>query len=278
MQRVLTLLTIISSVLLLSACGNKTYIDPLADGVLTVGMECAYEPYNWREFSPSETNVPLGNNTYCEGYDVQIAKIMAEKLGVKLEIKALNFEALIQNLQTKQIDAIIAGMSPTPERSKTINFTDIYYTTEQVMVIRKDSPYKNATAIEDFAGANVSAQLGTLQVDLLDQLIGANKTALYKSYPLLVNALTATAIDGFVAELPVAHKIVNSNPNLMMVAFAEGKGFKVDPADVATAIGLRKADQDLLEKLNQALAEISLETRNEWMNYYTELASKGTNE
>ncbi len=86
----------------------------LAD-TLRVGMECNYAPYNWTQAEPGEHTVPLSAGGYADGYDVQVARYLAEKLGMELEIVKTEWDGLIPALTSGagKIDAIIAGMSPT---------------------------------------------------------------------------------------------------------------------------------------------------------------------
>src|SRR5690606_5749465 len=133
-----------------------------------------------------------------------------------------------------------------------------------VIVVRKDSPYTQATSVDDFEGASISAQLGTLQEQLINQLKGAIKAAPLPDYPTLVTALKSQTIDGFIAEEPVAIQILNNNPELMMVRLTE-KGFILDESEISIAIGLRKSDTDFLIQINEALSQIPVEQRNQWM-------------
>ena len=113
-----------------------------ANGVLRVGMECAYEPYNWTEMNtPGLGAVPISGEgkqgLYANGYDVQIARYIAARLGMQLEIYAMSWESLLPALQSGTIDVIAAGMSPTAEREREIDFTDTYYESNLVVIIRK---------------------------------------------------------------------------------------------------------------------------------------------
>lgn len=239
------------------------------ENTLVVGMECAYAPYNWTTSEKTDTAVKIdGTDTYCDGYDVKIAKEIANNLDKTLIIKALDFDGLIPALEANQIDAIIAGMSPTEKRKLAINFTDTYFRSEQVMVVKENSAYINASSINDFNGARVTAQLGTLQEGLVEQLVGALAATSLPDYPTLVTALNSNTVDGFIAELPVATQIIQNNANLRMIQFSEGNGFVVLDAEVTTAIGLRKSDEVLLNDMNDVLAEISQDQRNTWMNEF----------
>lgn len=111
-------------------------------GTLKIGMECAYEPYNWTDTDGSSFGaVPISSEgqqgLYANGYDVQIAQYVANRLGLKLEIYALEWDSLIPAVNSGAIDAIVAGMSPTAERSEQLDFTDTYYESNLVVIIRK---------------------------------------------------------------------------------------------------------------------------------------------
>lgn len=111
-------------------------------GVLRVGMECAYEPYNWTDMDGTSLGaVPISgegkDGLYANGYDVQIAQYVANKLGMKLEIYSIEWDSLIPALESGAIDAIAAGMSPTAERAQQVDFTDTYYESNLVVIIRK---------------------------------------------------------------------------------------------------------------------------------------------
>ena len=176
----------------------------------------------------------------------------------------MDFKGLIPALESGEIDVIIAGMSPTAERALTINFSQEYYRSEQVMVARANGDYAQATTLNDFTGARIAAQIGTLQESLMNQINQASKQSL-NDYPSLGLALSTNAIDGFIAELPVAQGMAATNSNFKIIRFAANQGFTVSDEDIIVSVGLRKADEDLLSKVNAALALISSETRNQMM-------------
>lgn len=111
-------------------------------GTLKIGMECAYAPYNWTDVEGNSLGcVPISGegkeNLWANGYDVQIAKYLADRLGLKLEIYAIEWNSLLPALESGAIDAIAAGMSPTAERAEQIDFTDTYYESNLVVIIKK---------------------------------------------------------------------------------------------------------------------------------------------
>lgn len=111
-------------------------------GTLKVAMECAYAPFNWTEMdNPSVGAVAISGegkeNMYANGYDVQIAQYVANKLGMTLEIYAIEWDGLIPALDSGAVDAIVAGMSPTAEREEQIDFTNVYYSSNLVVIYKK---------------------------------------------------------------------------------------------------------------------------------------------
>ena len=110
-------------------------------GTLKVAMECAYAPYNWTQQTDANGAVAISSEgsagLYANGYDVQIAKYIANALGMKLEIYAEKWESLVSGVQAGTYDAIIAGMSPTSERAEQIDFTIPYYVSNLVVIYKK---------------------------------------------------------------------------------------------------------------------------------------------
>jgi ABC-type amino acid transport substrate-binding protein len=108
-----------------------------SNGTLRVSMECAYNPFNWTQTNDANGAVQYGENLYANGYDVQIAKFIAAELGMKLEIVQYEFDSMVNAVKSGNVDAIIAGMSPTAERLQEIDFTTCYYKSELVIIYKK---------------------------------------------------------------------------------------------------------------------------------------------
>lgn len=265
MRRILIVL-VVALTFILSACSQSVY-EVKEGNTLVVGMEAAYAPYNWTTTTETEFTMPLHGQAgaFVDGYDVVIAKKIAEELGLKLVIKAIDWDGLIPALQAGTIDVIIAGMSPTAVRKETVNFSSEYYRASQVMVVRTDSKYANATSISEFSGAEVIAQLGTLQDDLVNQIPGVKRGTALESYNAITNAVTSGVSDAFIAELPVAISITSSNPQLKYIQFDSENGFTVLEEDVVSAVAVRKVDNELLEAINGVLEKLSVESKEAWM-------------
>jgi putative lysine transport system permease protein len=235
------------------------------DDVFRVGMEAGYPPFNWTQSDDSNGGVPIdGNAEYAGGYDVEIAKIIAEQLGKKLVIVKTEWDGLVPALQSGKIDAIIAGMSPTAERKETIDFTDIYYKSDLVMVVLKGGKYENATSIQDFAGAKITAQLNTFHYSVIDQINGVLKQTAMDNFPAMRVALQSGIIDGYVSERPEGVSASAKNKNFVMVEFKEG--FVTSEEDTAISVGVAKGS-DLTAKINEILAGVSQEERQQLMDH-----------
>ena len=239
----------------LASCGQENQ-GLTTEGVLVVGMECAYAPFNWTETSQTESNVAISNlsGAYAEGYDVQVAKILAEELGLELQIKALEWGALINNLQSGLIDCIIAGMSPTEERMQSIDFTEKYYESTHVLLLKKTSEYASANSLSGFAGATVIGQTGTIYADLVSQAVAAGAVAgtNLSTGPHIVNAIVNDTADATILEEPVAMGICSQYPELTYVKLTQG-GFDVADEDKIVSIGVRKGFT-LTTQINEVLS------------------------
>ena len=110
-----------------------------SNGTLKIAMECAYAPFNWTQTTDANGAVPIQgqDGMYANGYDVQVAKYIAAELGMALEVYSYVWDSLIPAVQSGAVDAIIAGMSPTAEREEQVDFTDCYYNSNLVVIIKK---------------------------------------------------------------------------------------------------------------------------------------------
>ena len=241
------------------------------DNQFVVGMECAYAPFNWTESVKTDTNYPIaGTSFYADGYDVQIAKMIADELDKELVIKAVEWDGLIAALNAGEIDAIIAGMSPTDDRKLSVDFTTAYYRSTHVLVMNKDSKYVNGKNLDDFASANVVGQKETLYDSLIDQLKNVNHQTPLDDVPTIITSILSSRSDLTILEEPVAKGVCKSNPNLTYIKLEEG--FNVTEADVCVSIAVQKSHNELLQKINEVLDSIDEETKIALMDAATERA------
>lgn len=280
MKKVLkiVLLTVFCAMTALSAFAFSACTNKKDENKLYVGMECGYIPFNYTQTDGSNGAVKISNaNGYANGYDVMIAKRIAEELGKELVIMKYEFNSLINAVQAGTLDFIIAGMSPTAERRESIDFSDAYYESNLVVVVREDGEYADATSLADFSGATLVAQMGTFHDKALQEQAadyGINRGTPMDTFPMMTMALSTGAIDGYIAEQPGAIADCASVDGLKYIPLVNNDtGFQnISPEDVQIAVGVKKGSE-LTAQVNAALAEISADERDEMMQRAIELAT-----
>ena len=265
MKKIVKMMAAFSLCASLAGCAGSNN-EPSDKEQFVVGMECGYAPFNWQTNEASDTAVSLGNAGYADGYDVQIAKKIADDLGMELVIKKVSWDGLPVALQQGEIDAIIAGMTANESREEGIDFTSPYYDSEgMIMIVRKDSVEATYTDIQQFSGKNVVGQKSTSYDDVIDQIKGVNHVTPKATYPEMVVALQQGDVDGITAEMAVAEGVVAANSDLTIVHFAEGKGFE---CDTTVSIGLKEGSRgsDFYNKVQASLDKISTDERKKIMS------------
>lgn len=264
MRTLLSAAALIALIFALGACsGGDNSVENKNDKYFVVGLEANYPPFNWTQLTDENGAIKIEESgEYAGGYDVSVAKLVAEKLGKELKIVKIEWDGLIPALQSGVIDAIMAGMSPTEERRKTIDFSDNYYRSKYVIVIKKGGKFEGAKSIQDFKGAKLTAQLNTTHYNLIDQIEGADKQIAAMDFASMRVALDSGVIDGYISEEPEALSSTAQNPNFTYIVPEDG--FVADEAESSIAVGLRKNDANL-KLINEALSEISEDKRNEIM-------------
>ena len=234
----------------------------LGDGkTLRVGMEAAYAPYNWQATEESDTTIPIENveGAFADGYDVQIAKRIAEELGMEPVAVKMEFGALVDSLNNGTIDIICAGMSVTPERAESADFTDSYIDDEVIIVVKKDSDYADATKLSDFSGASVLGQKDTFYDDLIEEIPDVNHMTPVATVPLVVDAIENGTCDAITFSSMSLPNLLENYPDLMKVELEEGEGFS-DPSNPDNA-AIAKGNDEMLDRLNEIIAGITEEER-----------------
>ncbi len=248
--------------LVLCGCGKK---EEESANTFTVGLECNYAPYNWTQTDDSNGAVAISDGSgYCGGYDVEIAKQIAASMNKDLVIVKTEWDGLIPAVNSGKIDAVIAGMSPTEERKASVDFSEPYYESELVIVVKADSEYANADSLEDFEGAKIVAQLNTFHDTVIDQIPNVQHQTAMETFPAMIVAVESGKVDGYVSERPGAVSAQASNPDLTFVEFAEGYGFEASEEDVAISVAVKK-DSAILADINTALEGISEDDRQSLM-------------
>ena len=253
---------------------NELSIPGTEDGVLTVGMECQYAPYNWTQLTDANGAVPIANNpgSYANGYDVMIAKEICETYGWELEIMALEWGGLTPALNAGTIDVAIAGQSMTAERMAEVDMAGPYYYATIVCVTTKSSENAKATSIQDLKG-NCTAQTGTIWYNsCLPQIEGASVQAAAETAPAMIMALESGTVDFVCTDLPTATAAAAKNPELVVLDFSGTDGdFQFADEEeraenVNIGVSVKKGNTELQEAMNKVLSGMGEDHFNELMD------------
>ena len=253
---------------------NELSIPGTEDGVLTVGMECQYAPYNWTQLTDANGAVPIANNpgSYANGYDVMVAKEICETYGWELEIMALECGGLTPALNAGTIDVAIAGQSMTAERMAEVDMAGPYYYATIVCVTTKSSENAKATSIQDLKG-NCTAQTGTIWYNsCLPQIEGASVQAAAETAPAMIMALESGTVDFVCTDLPTATAAAAKNPELVVLDFSGTDGDfqfaneEERAENVNIGVSVKKGNTELQEAMNKVLSGMGEDHFNELMD------------
>ena len=232
----------------------------LGDGkTLRVGMEAAYAPYNWQVSEESEFTIPIENvpGAYADGYDVQVAKSIADGLGMEPVAVKLEFGSLIDALNNGQVDIVCAGMSVTPERAAAAAFSDSYVDDDIVMICRADSAYAGATTFDELADASILGQAATMYDDVIAQIEGANHMTPAETQPMVVENLRNGTCDIITYSMLSAPKLLEVYPDLVVLDMEDAFEDSLMPDNA----GVAKGNDAALDKVNEIIASIDDEER-----------------
>lgn len=233
---------------------------PATDGsakkVLKVGMECGYAPYNWTQPTDENGAVPIVDSAeYAYGYDVMMAKHIAEAIGYDLEIYKIDWDSLPMAVQSGKIDVAIAGQSITSDRKETVDFTLPYYYASVVALTTKGSPYEKATSVADLAGATCTSQINTIWYDVLNQIPEANILPAQETVPTMLIALNSGKVNLLVTDMPTAKAAAVAYSNMVIPELSEG--FEVSQEEVEIGISLKKGNTELSDLINGVLGQMT---------------------
>ncbi len=271
MRRILCILLTLALALSLAACSSSPAAQPaapaaasssLADGVLTVAMECAYAPYNWTQPDDSNGATPIKDSPdYAYGYDVMMAQRIAQALNVKLEIVKLDWDSLVPAVQSGTVDCVIAGQSITSDRLQMVDFTSPYYYASIVALVNSDGQYASATGVSGLTGATCTSQINTVWYDVcLPQVPNANILPAQESAPAMLVALSSGRCDLVVTDMPTAMAACVAYPSFTLLDFTgSADDFKVSDEEINIGVSLQKGNTELLEAINGVLATMTVD-------------------
>ena len=209
-------------------------------GQLILGTESTYPPF---EFIVIENGQSVG-----AGFDVMLAQKIAEKLGVTLVTSEMAFDSLIPAIQAGTID-IAASMTPTDERKQAVDFSENYYETSNVFLVRKGEE-GNFTSAESFDGKTIGAQVGTAQNDLVVNDMTNAQSLLLPKVTTLVQELKTGNIDAICMEKPTGDIYAAAYPDLVVADYV------VADAAGGVAFPAAKGQDDLIAFINETIEEL----------------------
>ena len=245
--------------------GSESVLESIKEkGKVVVGLSADYAPYEFHIIENGQDKIV--------GFDVNLAEEIAKDLGVELEIKEMEFDSLITALPTGKVDLVISGMNPTEKRAETVDFSEIYYTSQHGILVRAEDAdkYKN---FEDLNGKKVGAQLGSTQAELAGELIKDADLQLLSNVNNLIIELKTGKVDAIVMELPVAQLAVQNNPELAVgeEVYEEESG--------GNAVAIKKGNEDLVEEVNKVIEKLTSDgTMDKFIQEAIELSSQAVEE
>lgn len=244
-------------------------VKTIEDGKLKVAMECAYAPYNWTQPTDANGAVQIsGSKDYANGYDVMMAKKIADALGKELEIVKLDWDSLVPAVQSGTVDCVIAGQSITSERLQSVDFTEPYFYASIITLTKKDSKYANAKSVADLAGATATSQLNTIWYDTcLPQIPDAKILPAQESAPAMLVALNSGVSDIVVTDMPTGKAALVAYPDFTLLDFSGTDGdFKVSDEDINIGCSLKKGNTALKEAIDGVLSTMTVDDFNALMD------------
>jgi arginine/lysine/histidine transporter system substrate-binding protein len=238
-KAIILLMTTILFAGILAGCGKSENAKAGDKKTLVMATSADYAPFEYIESDKSDEII---------GFDVDLAKAIAGKLGYEVDVKDMDFGGLVQSLKSGQADFVLAGMTPTEKRKKNVDFSDIYYTAQHMIISKKDS---GIATIEDLEGKTVGVQLGSIQEGKAEEI---NKTVAIKvenrnRIPELIQELKAGRFDAIIIEDTVAKGYLEKEADLTNFTMSD------DPEEAGSAIAFPK-DSGLTAKFNQELQKM----------------------
>ena len=213
-----------------------------AKGKLVVGTEAQYAPY---EFKDLDANFA--------GCDMWLAQQIADSLGVELEIVDMSFAGIIPAVQSGQVDLGIAAFTNTPERAEEIDFSNLYETSAQLLIVKTGNADTYSTK-EALAGQKVGAQKGTIQSQLIQSALPDSELFELEKYPALALEVQNGNIAGLVVDQAVGESLVaNSNGELEVSNFE----FSAEEASFGKSVVIAKGNEDLVAAVNEVVNKVT---------------------
>ena len=213
-----------------------------ANGKLLVGTEAQYAPYEFKDL--------VANFAGC---DMWLAQQIADSLGVELEVVDMSFDGIIPAVKSGQVDIGIAAFTKTPERAEEIDFSDLYETSAQLLVVKTGNADVYSTK-EALAGQKVGAQKGTIQSQLIQSALPDSELFELEKYPALALEVQNGNIAGLVVDQAVGESLIATSNGGLEVANFE---FTAEEASFGKAAVIAKGNEDLVAAVNEVINKVT---------------------
>ena len=242
MKRMIAILMILVLALCALTASAETVLEKiLKTGKMVMGTEATYPPYEY-----------LDDKANFAGCDIWLAQQIADSLGVELEIQDMDFDGIIESVKTGMVDIGIAAFTRTDERAKVIDFSDLYETSAQLLIVKAGNAEKYSTK-ESLAGLLVGAQQGTVQSLLVETALPDSTLFELKTYPNLALETVNGNIAGFVVDSAVGLAMVASSEGALEVSSFE---FTAEEASFGKAAVIAKGNEDFLAAVNEVINRV----------------------
>lgn len=233
-----------------------------ANGKLVVGTAPGYPPF--------EFTVNKSGKSQVVGADIDLAKKIADEIGVELEIKAMDFDALIMALQSSKVDMVITSMTPTEERKKSVDFSDVYFEGTNSIIVNSNFS-KDISKEDDLKNIVLGVQRGSVQEIYAKEVLKAPKIKSLTAIPDLIADMKNGNIDGIIASTVVAKINANQYDGLKLIDVNLSQANKEE-----AAIAIKKGDnKSLLDIVNKTIKSLKDSGQyEEILNKNIDLASK----
>lgn len=254
------------SVFVLAACGSSSN-ENLQEKVVKKGkLVVAISP----DYAPFEFKTLVNGKDTIVGADVELAKAIADELGVKLELSSMSFDNVLSSLQTGKADMAISGLSATKERKNAYDFSDPYYETENAILV-KTSNLDKFTSISSLSGQKVAVQKGTIEEGLAKDQLKDSKIVSLTAMGEAINELKSGQVQAVDLEKPVAEGYLSQNSDIALAGFA----LKTSDGD-AKAVAMPKGSGEMVKTVNKVIKKLAKDDK--YKKYISDAAQLTANE
>ncbi|WP_161980801.1 transporter substrate-binding domain-containing protein [Streptococcus sp. S784/96/1] len=249
MKKLFTTVLMGLATLTLVACGSSktkedTSLKDIQDkGKLVVALSPDYAPFEFKTLVDGKDTIV--------GADVEIAKAIADKLGVELELSPMSFNNVLASLVSKKADIAISGISATEERAKNFDFSDVYYNAKNIVLIKKENmgKYTSASSLADRA---VGAQKGSIQEPIVTEQLPDSHLVSLMQITEMVTELNSGKLDAIVMEETIAKGYVANNEELAIAEIP----LKEDAGEPGSAVAMAKGSESLKKVIDEVIGEL----------------------